>query len=35
MENNNVLHHKRNENVVVGAGRMIFALVNKSVTAKV
>jgi len=30
-----VLDHKRNENVVAGVGRIIFAVVNKSVSAKV
>ena len=30
-----MLDHKRNENAVAGAGWMIFAVVNKSVTAKV
>jgi len=29
-----VLDHKRNENVVADVGRMMFAVVNKSVTAK-
>jgi len=35
MKNNKVLDHKRNENVVASVGRMIFAVVDKSVTANV
>ena len=35
IEHNNVLNHKRNENVVVGDGRINFPIVNKSDTAEV
>jgi len=30
IEHNNVLNHKRNENVVAGVERMIFTVINKS-----
>ena len=35
IEHNNVLHHKGNENVVGGVGRLNFPVVTKSVNAKI
>jgi len=35
MHHNNAVDYKRNENAVVGVGRLNFPMANKSVTAKV